>query len=318
MRSRWHVTIRHGPGTPEHFHHFLLGHFVPLVYHLSTDWKHARFDRLIVRSCGPLDRIMSELGEPRIEIIGRDQHLKMAQLADADGVKFVTIQGCDYPATFDRATFSRVSDVLMSMSATQVASRRLAARWPSDRGSRILLIQRGPSHPYYHSDRAEGKPSSGQDRRSIANHDELYRALRLEYPGCLSATAESLSLSDQIALFSLADVIIAQHGAALANLIWARSNATVIEIFPQTATVRQKANDMFRFLALCNGLRYRKLLQPNDHSPICIDAVRNLVATVLTSRPGSAGIVLRRRAFRLVRPALPIRHGLYSLYEPSS
>ena len=36
---------------------------------------------------------------------------------------------------------------------------------------------------------------------------------------------ETLPLAEQIAFFSLADVIIAQHGAALSNLITAPGNA---------------------------------------------------------------------------------------------
>jgi hypothetical protein len=318
---RWHVTIRHGPGSPEHFHHFLLGFFVPLVYHLSTNWRHARFDRVVVRSCGPLDRVIREFGDDRIEIIDRDLHCEIAQagadsrelsvetVANPEQLRFVTIHGCDYPATYDAVKFCKVRDVLRSMEATHSATRSLAERWPTNGDRRILLIQRGGSLPYYHSERAEFK-DSGQDRRSIANHEELYRSLRLEYPGCLSVMTETLTLADQVALFSLADVIIAQHGAALANLIWARPNATVIEIFPDTARLKQKAHRLFYFLSLCIGLRYRKVGQRHEHSAVDIDEIRKVIAKVIRSPSSRLATAVRSGAFRMVRPALPINQML--------
>jgi hypothetical protein len=319
-RTRWHVTIRHGAGSPEHFHHFLLGFFVPLVYHLSAVWKHASVDRLVIRSCGPLDRIIGELGDDRVQIIDKNRHREMAEgardgrgttpdPADADRLAFVTIDGCDYPPAYDAVQFAAARDVLFSLDATRAAMRSLAERWPGASGPRILLIQRGPSLAYYHSDQAEGK-RSGQDRRSIPNHDELYRSLRREYPGCLSVMTETLPLAEQIAFFSLADVIIAQHGAALSNLIWARRDATVIEIFPDTGRVEQKANHMFGFLAFCMGVRYRKVRQRGEHSPVDVEAVRRVVAQAVAAPPRRLASALRSRAFRCVRPALPIVHRL--------
>jgi hypothetical protein len=315
-KRNWHVTVGHGAGSSEHFHHFLLGFFVPLVYHLSTDWRNAPFDRILVRSCGPLDRIVREFGDERIEIIDKDQHRNIAQAARGESVpvginahserlRYVTISGCDYPATYDAVKFSTVRDLLLSRETTHSVMRSLAERWPSHGGPRILLIQRGPSLPYYGSEHAEVE-HSGRDRRSIPNHHELHRSLRLEYPGCLSVMTETLTLADQIALFSLADVIIAQHGAALANLIWTRPGATVIEIFPETARLQQKAIQMFYFLSLCIGLRYRKVRQQHEHSAVDIDEIRNVIADVIASPSSRRSAWLRSRAFRCLRPALPI------------
>jgi hypothetical protein len=174
-----------------------------------------------------------------------------------------------------------------------------------------LLIQRGPALAFYNSERSEQK-GSGQDRRSIANHDELYRLLCVDDAHCLNVMPETLSLARQIALFSLADIIIAQHGAALANIVWARPNATVIEILPDTLAPVLKDQDLFRNLSRCLGLRYRRIRQDDEHSDVDIDKIRKVVARSVAS-PGCRAISgIRAVAFRTCRPALPIVRKLRS------
>jgi hypothetical protein len=77
--EHWHVTVVHAPGSVEHFYHFLLGFFVPLIFHLFQKWEHAQFSRLIIRSCGPLDPLIGELGDNRIEIIDKDEHRQIVR-----------------------------------------------------------------------------------------------------------------------------------------------------------------------------------------------------------------------------------------------
>ena len=315
----WHVTIRHDVGSPEHYHHFLLGFLVPLVYHLSTDWKRERFDRLLVRSCGPLDRLLQELGESRIEIVEKNRHHDMTadsgqhrtRSADTpsadDPKKFVIIHGCDHPAAYDGAKFRVVRNRFLSMEPIRSAVRALDERWPRDVGPRILLIERGPSLAYYLSSDAERK-KSGAERRSIANHEDLYRALQLDFPACLNVRTETLTLAEQIALFSLADIIIAQHGAALANLIWARPTATVVEIFPTTARLEQRARHLFSFLACCIGLRYFKVAQQDKHSDVDVEAIRAVVARAIAATPSPLRSRLRAAAFAMLRTVLSIRN----------
>lgn len=321
-KENWHVTVI-GAGSVEHFHHFLLGLFVPLIYQLSTKWAKAQFNRLIIRSCGPLDSLIHEFRDDRIEIVDRDRHRQMAEAAAHSGfasadtlamqdakIRFVTIRGCDYPFTYDRGKFAKAREVLLSIGTIRSEMRSLADNWPRS-GARILLIQRGPSPVFYYSDRAETK-GSGQERRSIANHEELYRSLDLDYVGCLNVMTEKLTLARQFALFSLADIIIAQHGAALANIVWARPSATVIEIFPNTLTARQMEHDFFFNLSRCMGLRYRRVRQDHEHSDVDIDEIREIVAKSIASPAYRVVPRLRSAAFRISRPAMRIRRGLSS------
>src|SRR5262249_101125 len=65
------------------------------------------------------------------------------------------------------------------------------------------------------------------------NFGTLRESLEATVGNVVTVILERATLAEQIALFSLADVVIAQHGAALANVVWCRSGARVIEIAPQ-------------------------------------------------------------------------------------
>ncbi len=312
----WHLTFRCTDGSPEHYYHFLLGLFVPLVYRLSTDWKNKPFDRFLIRSCGPLDRIIRELGDDRVEIVDKDVHENMVEdgrrrarsgsESGQDAYKFLSIRGCDYQAGYDAAKFAVVRDRLLSLEFVRKAIHAVEDRWPQGSGPRVLLIERGPGLAYYLSADAERK-TSGAQRRSIANHEALYQTLRRDFSRCLNVRTEALALAEQIALFSSADVIIAQHGAALANLIWARPTATVVEIFPRTARLEQRARHLFYFLACCVGVRYFKVGQRDKHSDVDVEAVRDVVARAVADRPTPFQSRLRAAAFVPLRIAMSIR-----------
>jgi hypothetical protein len=317
--ENWHLTFIIGPGSSvEHFHHFLLGLFVPLIYRLSTVWVKAQFNRLIVRSCGPLDHIVHVLGDDRIEIIDKDRHRHMMEATvhssftsndlvaeQAEKLRFVTVRGCDFPVTYDKRQFAKAREVLLSIGTIRSEINALTDQWP--RGdARILLINRGPSDPFYDSEQSEIK-GSGQGRRSIPNYEALHRLLRQEYVGCLSVMTEQLSFPRQFALFSLADIIIAQHGAALSNMIWARPSATVIEIFPIT---QRPGGDFFVHLAHCMGLRYRRILQERPRSDVDIGKIREVVVKTIAAPPHRVVPWSRSVAFTIFRPTIPMRRWL--------
>jgi hypothetical protein len=68
------------------------------------------------------------------------------------------------------------------------------------------------------------------DRRRMINEDQLYESLRPL--GVKKVLASSISLPDQVNLFSQASMIIGIHGAGLSNIVFSRPGTPVIEIFP--------------------------------------------------------------------------------------
>lgn len=67
--------------------------------------------------------------------------------------------------------------------------------------------------------------------RRVANYDEIEDLLRSR--GFESYVFESFSVSEQVRMISNADVILAPHGAGLANMLFA-DDPSIIELFPET------------------------------------------------------------------------------------
>jgi hypothetical protein len=66
-------------------------------------------------------------------------------------------------------------------------------------------------------------------KRPIVNEDEIARAL--ERCGFETVVLSNLEIDDQVKLFATAEVVVAAHGAGLANLVFSTA-PTVIELFP--------------------------------------------------------------------------------------
>jgi capsular polysaccharide biosynthesis protein len=90
------------------------------------------------------------------------------------------------------------------------------------------------------------------------------RALETEQPVTL-IDAATMSPRDQIDAFSSACVLVGQHGAGLANMVWMPAGSKVIEILPP---VREDAGELFRDLADTLGLSYGRVVQESLHSEV--------------------------------------------------
>jgi len=101
-----------------------------------------------------------------------------------------------------------------------------------DIGSRVVAIlvinRRGEASK-------DGKVKLG---RNIDNVDDLDAALQSGTPGAMARVVtrvryfEELSFEQQVAEVQAADVIVGAHGAALANMVFARRGLTLVEVVP--------------------------------------------------------------------------------------
>jgi len=101
---------------------------------------------------------------------------------------------------------------------------------PAKKPNKILLIERIAPDDYYLKDAV--KKGAGSSRRSIINHEELARTLRLAAKGTYefhNIKLETMSFADQIKLFDAAAVVIGQHGAGLSNILWMPKKSVVVE-----------------------------------------------------------------------------------------
>src|SRR5262249_55593204 len=130
-------------------------------------------------------------------------------------LRHMITRGYDYPVRYRQSVFSETRSALDALFAQELAvfNRAVGGQFGLHR-PRILVVERGAAHPFYLSDAAEAK-GAGAARRSIGNHAELSAYLAEQFGHVCNVALEGLPLPHQIALFSAADVIIAQHGAAL-------------------------------------------------------------------------------------------------------
>jgi hypothetical protein len=102
---------------------------------------------------------------------------------------------------------------------------------------RRIYVTRGPS----------------ANNRTVVNEDALLALLAAR--DFEAVDPGSLSVVEQIRTFATASMILAPHGAALANLVFASPGATVIELFPAGCLLP----DYWRLASGVPGLTYRYL-----------------------------------------------------------
>lgn len=115
---------------------------------------------------------------------------------------------------------------------------------------------------------------SGSQRRMIRNHADLVAALAYRFgTSFVNVTLEKASLYYQMHMFTSLKVVIAQHGAALSNIVFmSRPNAKVIEILPPCG----RSSGRFKNLASYCGLEYMEVLQEEDDADVDIENIVNL------------------------------------------
>lgn len=100
---------------------------------------------------------------------------------------------------------------------------------------------------------------TGARRRQVANEPAVIGALAAK--GFVAVRLEDLPWAEQIDRFRRAKVIVAPHGAGLANLVFCEPGTRVIELFD-----RSYVNGCFWQLAALRGLDYRPLVAAGDEA----------------------------------------------------
>ena len=100
----------------------------------------------------------------------------------------------------------------------------------------------------------------GDERRSVLNEAEVLTLL--EPAGFEAVTMDGRSVAEQAEMFAGAQVIVATHGAALANLVFSRTGTTVVELMG-----RNTASNIFASLAWRRGLDYHMIMGTEPAPP---------------------------------------------------
>ena len=226
-KSTVHLEIRPlGRGTIEHYYHFVFDLLLPLSRIVDKISDQRSFT---ISYFGPLSSQLKEIIPNQVSIINETPN------------QYLTLLGMN-PNCMNRCKFdfdSLINRVNRTFRYNEGAKRDM-----------IILIERKVPNQYYLKEAINKR--GGSVRRSIKNHDDLKFMLQLELHGDYqfkNLVLEDMSIADQINCFRSCVLVIAQHGAGLANIIWMKKGSFVIEI-----GFRDRAN--FKKISRMSSLNY--------------------------------------------------------------
>lgn len=257
-------------GSVQHFYHFFFGYFMPvLLFRERTG-----LDAFAVRDCGPMN--------PWFELLAPDTDIEfmspgvMMHRVLTNRQENTILHGWDDPTRFHRRSLRLFADAVMARVDVKLPTSHSVSR------PRILLLERRPSPEFFFSAQSEVY-ASGTDYRSLPDLELLKQALD---PLGDVAVVDSAALSpaEQVRQFAAVDLLVAQHGAGLSNMVFMSPNAGVVEIKPP---LQKTVSAIYSNLASAKRLDYTAVAQSSDHAAVPAEAVAGEAARLL-SRPGSA------------------------------
>lgn len=255
------LVVTNTTGSVEHYYHFFFAALVPLLDRAragnlaGTSW---------IRDCGPMNSHLESIeraGLARFQIVDwRQLQVFCTRAAKAQIIQLHS-EEC-YTVTGLR------DDGYQPQILKRVAHFGISHFAPEPPNIDVLLIERGSPNPFYLSHKS-AITGSANTRRSIPNLDAVQSALETSGRAVTRVHLEQASLPEQIRLFAGAKTVIAQHGAALANIIWMKPTSNIIEIIPLT----QNRREHFFRLARIMGIKYQPIAQTDNHAPVQVERV---------------------------------------------
>ena len=226
-----HLTIKNAVEaySSTRYAHFILGFLVPLIQFRNSNRD---INKIYIKTLYIMDKFIEELNFPEIEILSEKEHLKMFN-EESNSILKKTIVGYDDISVYNKKIFLEVRDYLLH----KFSDVYQEIKFPKN-GKKILVVNRSPSNSFYSSEFNKHKLTSGVDcsglaLRSIPNFDDMVSAIKFKYDNVLVETSlDGTSLLYQIELFNSADILVAQHGAALVNCLWAKQDLKIVHIYP--------------------------------------------------------------------------------------
>lgn len=291
-RKRWRiervmVVPATWQGSVEHFYHFFLGYFMPLVL-----WQErTNTQTFTVRDCGPMNRWF-ELLRP-----GTDLDLItpgwMLQRYLTHRQERQVLHGWDDPNRFHRSSLDTFVTTILGRD--RITHTRQSS-------PRITILERRKSPDFYLTGKSEAY-GSGADWRSVPNIEEVAQGLN-SFGNVAVVDTAGMAPREQIQLLAATDVLVAQHGAGLSNMVWMPPHGAVVELLPPLVPPVDK---IFGNLAAARGLDHLSVPQLDEHAAVDGKAVTLAVDRLLASpgefqpsAPGSLPLrVLRQLPRRL-------------------
>lgn len=270
-------------GSIDRFHHYMGAVLYPTMQLVALG-EIKRESKVLVPDCGPMNPLLEAVASHvcfELDFYPREISEGLRDYASIRSIYLRAFDESKNSDLFMRAhNASRVRQIAFALAGIEDGDR------PVGRSEgRVLLIDRGPADPYYRSKRnlllnshlRKGNVSiAGRERRSVNNMDAIAAELATQFK-VERVALEGAPLAQQIRLFNEAALIVAQHGAALNGILWARPKAAVIEILPTAYLERVHFANMATLL----GLHHDYVLQRGAHDSVDVKLVSALARDLL-------------------------------------
>ena len=245
------VNFQLNRGQADHYYHFLLGVFVPLVEFLGD-----KDINIVIGDCGPMSHLIHEYADTRVKMLPNPLY-EMVRANHQLGQSVSNLVGYDAVENYNALAFQRVRRRVNAKldNVTPFFGHRYDPQILND--GFYLVVDRGNPLGYY-STVSSAYNLSGNQRRSINNLFAVYQQLRESRPA-IYVFLELLPFWEQVFLFKHARVIVGQHGAGLANLLWAERTPRVVEICTRDDP------SFFEKLASSLNCRHERFLVDGNH-----------------------------------------------------
>lgn len=249
-------------GSVQEYYHFLLGYLGPVLVWLE---RHPGAP-IAMRDCGPMQPwIDTLLGKENLEILNPGA---MLHLFASKRHRSRVLRGFDDPSHFDPSHLQAFRRIALARAGLSNSTHT----------TRITVIDRASSGDFNASPAAE-VPASGAAVRSVPNLRDVVGA-----PGFLPASrsvdvvdAAHMEPVEQMRLFSSTSLLVGQHGAGLANMLWMPRGSAVVEILPPSPPW---VAPIFSNLAAALGHRIVVVPQDDPHAPVDADALATAVQSL--------------------------------------
>jgi hypothetical protein len=286
-------------GGVSHYYHFVMSVLIPLICDVvAYEKKNIHPTYIIDSNLGPMWRILFELPiDIKIKSYMRQNNEIKSQTITKTFPSF-DIHPKDPYRKKDMNLISKGYAKRLTYSIYKTVHawflRWSIMEYPIYQTFDILVIERAmnPSyktHPYakpnskntYRMDVYQKMKQSGKETRSILNHAELVKCIEKIYSSyrVLNISLEYLPISTQFYLFHHARLVVAQHGAALSNMIFMNPlhKKTWIEIIDRD---KYENENWFVDLSKCCKVHHYSFVTEEAHVHIDLDAFSTFVQPI--------------------------------------
>ena len=241
------INSKNYSGSYQHYYHFLLGYLLPLVNWLYLEKNFLKYKKIFIEDTKVMNKHIKNVFPKKVEILSKDNRSEIFNNK--------TLLGFDnrynYPSNKIKKSNKKLKEILLDKK-----SFNKSINFNFKKRNKVLVIDRGEPDDFYNSEECVIKDSACQRRSTpnLKNIKELLNGFDYKF-----VYLEDESLINQIKLFSESDFIIAQHGAALSNIIFCNKNTVIIEIKPHKKKYDNQTH--FEFLSFVLGLFYFEIFK---------------------------------------------------------